>query len=105
MTVSDGASQMNDQEKMESLLKALGDKSRLEILECIERGISNPGKIARNLDRHRATVEKHLRVLLRAGIVEKVPSLSSEGHLSVNYRIIGSAARLLAAIKEACREF
>jgi len=96
---------MNDKEKIESLLKALGDKSRLQILESIQGGIGNPGKIARNLDRHRATVEKHLRVLMRAGIVEKVPSLTSEGHLSVNYKITGNAARLLAAINEACREF
>jgi DNA-binding transcriptional ArsR family regulator len=96
---------MKDQEKTESLLKALGDKSRFQILECIQGGINNPGKIARNLDRHRATVEKHLRVLLRARIVEKVPSLTTQGRLSVNYKITGSAERLLTAVKEACREF
>jgi DNA-binding transcriptional ArsR family regulator len=100
-----GTSSMDDEEKMERLLKALGDRSRLQILECIQGGVSNPGNMARSLDRHRATVEKHLRVLLRAGIVEKVPSLTSQGHLSVNYKITGKAARLLAAIKEACREF
>jgi DNA-binding transcriptional ArsR family regulator len=96
---------MSGQEKTERLLKALGDRSRLQIVECIQGGISNPGKIARSLDRHRSTVEKHLRVLLRAGIVEKVPSLTSQGHLSISYKIAENASRLLAAVKEACQEF
>jgi len=96
---------MSDQEKTEKLLKALGEKSRLQIIECIQKGTSNPGKIARSLDRHRATVEKHLRVLLRAGIVEKVPSLTSQGQLSINYKITENAAKLLAALEEACRKF
>lgn len=96
---------MSGLEKTERLLKALGDKSRLQIVECIQGGISNPGKIARRLDRHRSTVEKHLRVLLKAGIVEKVPLLTSQGNLSISYRITQNAAKLLAAVKEACREF
>jgi DNA-binding transcriptional ArsR family regulator len=99
------ASWMNSQEKTERLLKALGDKSRLQILECIQGDISNPGKIARNLNRHRSTIEKHLRVLLRAGIVEKTPSLTSQGNLSIKYKITENAAKLLAALKEACKEF
>jgi DNA-binding transcriptional ArsR family regulator len=96
---------MSDQEKTERLLKALGNKSRLQIVECIQKGTANPGKIARSLDRHRATVEKHLRVLLRAGIVEKVPSLTNQGQLSINYKITENASKLLIALKEACREF
>lgn len=96
---------MSGQEKTERLLKALGDKSRLQIVECIQKGISNPGKIARSLDRHRSTVEKHLRVLLKAGIVKKVPMLTSQGHLSITYKITQNAAKLLAAVKEACQEF
>jgi DNA-binding transcriptional ArsR family regulator len=96
---------MSSQEKTERLLKALGDKSRLQIMECIQRGVSNPGKIARSLDRHRSTIEKHLRVLLGVGIVEKVPVLTNQGQLSISYRITEKAAKLLSAIKEACRDF
>jgi DNA-binding transcriptional ArsR family regulator len=96
---------MSIMEKMEDLLKAMGDKSRLQILECIQQGINNPGKVSRNLNRHRSTIEKHLRVLVKAGIVEKTPSLTSQGHLSVSYKITDKAAKLLAAVKEACREF
>ena len=96
---------MSGLEKTERLLKALGDRSRLQIVECIQEGTSNPGKIARSLDRHRSTVEKHLRVLLKAGIVEKVPLLTAQGHLSISYKITANAAKLFTAIKEACREF
>ena len=96
---------MDDEQKMENLLKALGDRSRLQILECIREGTSNPGKIARKLHRHRSTVEKHLRVLLRNGIVEKVPSLTEKGQLSVKYKITENAVKLLEAVKEACSKF
>jgi DNA-binding transcriptional ArsR family regulator len=91
--------------KTEKLLKALADKSRLQILDCIQKGISNPGEIAKKLDRHRSTVEKHLRVLLKAGIVEKVPSLTRGGQLSIRYKIRDNASRLLAAVREGCQEF
>ena len=65
---------MSDHEKTEKILKAVADKSRLQILECIQKGISNPGEIAKELKRHRSTIEKHLRVLLAASIIKKVPS-------------------------------
>jgi DNA-binding transcriptional ArsR family regulator len=98
-------SDMDSQEKTVRLLKALGDKSRLQILECIQDETSNPGKIALNLHRHRSTIEKHLRVLLRAGIVEKIPSFTSQGHLAIKYKITENAAKLLTALKDACIEF
>jgi DNA-binding transcriptional ArsR family regulator len=90
---------MNDCEKTEKILKALADKSRLQILDCIRNGKSNPGEIARKLNRHRSTVEKHLRVLRNAGIVEKVPSLTKDGQLSVRYRTKPEADAFLAAIR------
>ncbi|MCJ7422798.1 helix-turn-helix domain-containing protein [Candidatus Bathyarchaeota archaeon] len=95
---------MSECEKIEKLLKALADKSRLQILDCIQNGVSNPGEIAKELDRHRSTIEKHLRVLLKANIVEKVPSLTKSGHLSVYYRIRDNANRLLTTIQEACQK-
>lgn len=94
---------MNDCEKTEKLLKALADKSRLKILQCLQEGICNPGEIAGRLDRHRSTIEKHLRVLRAANIVEKVPSLNETGQLSIQYRIRENAIGLLETIQEACR--
>ncbi len=92
---------MSDFERTERLLKAFADKSRLQILDCIRKGISNPGEIARKLNRHRSTIEKHLRVLLKAKIVQKVPSLNEAGQLSIRYRIEKDAEVFLRTIFEA----
>jgi DNA-binding transcriptional ArsR family regulator len=89
---------MIDYEKTERLLKALADKSRLQILECIPNGVANPGEIAKKLDRHRSTVEKHLKVLLKAGIIEKVPSLTKAGQLSIRYKVCDNATEVLKTI-------
>jgi len=64
------------------------------------KGMSKLGKMARSLDRHRSTVETHLSVLLRTGIAEKVPLITSQDHLSISHRISGNAARLIVAIEE-----
>jgi DNA-binding transcriptional ArsR family regulator len=98
------ASIMIDYDKTERFLKALADKSRLQILECIPNGVANPGEIAKKLDRHRSTVEKHLRVLLKAGIVEKVPSLTKAGQLSIRYKVNDSGAELLKTILDATQK-
>lgn len=86
--------------KTERILKALASKSRLQILDCIQKGISNPGEIARKLGRHRSTIEKHLMVLLTANIVEKVPSLTSGGQLTIRYDIREKVKGLLDTIHE-----
>lgn len=95
---------MIDYEKTERFLKALADKSRLQILECIPNEVANPGEIAKKLDRHRSTVEKHLRVLLKAGIVEKVPSLTKAGQLSIRYKVCDNVTELLKTILDATQK-
>jgi DNA-binding transcriptional ArsR family regulator len=86
-------------DKSEKVLKALASKSRVQILECIERGVSNPGHIAKELKRHRATIEKHLRVLLATKIVEKVPSLTEGGQLTIRYRTREHVKEFLASVR------
>jgi predicted transcriptional regulator len=71
----------------------------------VKKGASNPGEIAKALKRHRSTIEKHLRVLLKAGIVEKVPSLSKGGQLEIRYKIHENADGLLTAIQDVVRKF
>jgi predicted transcriptional regulator len=83
----------------------MASKSRLQILDCIRKGASNPGEIAKALNRHRSTIEKHLRVLLKAGIIEKVPSLSKGGQLEIRYRMQEKAGELLTAIQDAVQKF
>jgi DNA-binding MarR family transcriptional regulator len=84
----------------EKILKALASSSRLEILTCIETGFANPGEIARKLSQHRSTVEKHLRVMLLAGLVEKSPSLNASRQLSIRYKITPKARPLLDVISK-----
>lgn len=96
---------MTDYEKTVRLLNALGSMTRLQILELIEKEVSNPGDMAKKLNRHRSTVEKHLRVLLAAGIVDKVPSLSRSGQLTVHYRTTANAKGLLALVKNVSERF
>ena len=94
------ASGVTSNTKTVRVLKALASGSRLQILKCVKKGISNPGEIARELDRHRSTIEKHLRVLLSAEIVEKIPSLTEGGQLTIRYKIRENANELLTLISE-----
>jgi len=88
----------------ETVLRALASKARLEILECIQKGMSNPGEIAGKLCRHRSTIEKHLRVLLTAKVVKKVPSLTNDNHLTIRYNLQGNVRELLATVQKLCQE-
>ncbi len=81
------------------VFKAMGSETRQMILKVIDDDVNRPGHIARELGRPRSTVEKHLRVLLGAGIIEKIPELNEQGHLSVRYEIKPVAYRLRDAVK------
>jgi DNA-binding transcriptional ArsR family regulator len=80
------------------VFKAMISEPRQLILRTIDRGIRNLSGIAHELGTPRSTVEKHLRVLLRAGIVEKLPTLDERGRLNVKYEIKNVAYRLRAAL-------
>jgi len=83
---------MNAYEKTEKILNALANRSRLQILECMQKGISNPGEMATELKRHRSTIEK-------------VPSLTRGGQLTIRYKIRDNANALLVSIREAIQKF
>jgi len=74
-------------------------------LECIQKGTSNLGEIAKKLNRHRSTVEKHLRVLSKVSIVEKVPLLTERWQLAIRYKIRDKANVLMSTIREVCQKF
>lgn len=78
---------MRDFSKQEAFFSALASAVRLEILDCISKEIANPGEIAEKLDSHRSSVEKHLKILANAGIIEKKPSLNQKGQLSIRYAL------------------
>ena len=67
--------------------KAMGSESRQLILGVMEKGATNPGKIGRELGMPRSTVEKHIRILLKARLVNKIPILNEQDRISVSYEI------------------
>ncbi len=79
---------MRDYVREENFLSALASSTRLEILDMISEEHTNPGDIAERLNKHRSSIEKHLRILVTAGIIEKKPSLNERGQLSLRYRIM-----------------
>jgi ArsR family transcriptional regulator len=60
-----------DRERIERISKALGDETRLRILEAINsREEMTCGELVSLRDITPATVSHHLRVLLEAGLIE-----------------------------------
>jgi len=70
-----------------AVFKAMGSESRQLILGVMEDGITNPGRIGRELGMPRSTVEKHIRILLKANLVSKIPILNEQDRISVSYEI------------------
>lgn len=69
--------------------RALGDPTRLRILEVLARGEQPVGQLAAALDTMQSTVSKHLQVLFQAGLVQRrreasavIYSLSDAGLLA-----------------------
>lgn len=56
-------------EGIAELLKALGDASRLKIMQLLHHGEHTVGDIVSQLGCSQANVSKHLRVLYNAGVV------------------------------------
>jgi DNA-binding transcriptional ArsR family regulator len=93
-----------DYSKLEKLMKAFASAIRLEIIECIQMGITNPGDIAITINKHRSTVENHLRILLDAEVVKKIQTKSEKGKLGVTYVLQKNANVLMATIKHLAKE-
>ncbi len=93
-----------DFSKLEKLMKAFASSTRLGIIDCIQLGITNPGDIAITLDKHRSTVENHLRILLDADVVKRIKTKSKKGILGSTYILQKNANVLMATIKHLAKE-
>jgi DNA-binding transcriptional ArsR family regulator len=69
--VSDTALQQGD---LESTLRALGNKQRLEILSALGHGAANVTALARSVGLPRRRVDRHLAALLDCHLVKLEPS-------------------------------
>ncbi|SRR6266567_2592737 len=59
-----------DGTELASLLRVLGDPARLRVVELLSQAPRRAGELADDLGVPPATMSKHLRMLLQAGIVD-----------------------------------
>lgn len=57
--------------------RALGEPTRVRILDVLARGEQAVGQIAAALDTQQSTISKHLQVLFNAGLVQRRRSASA----------------------------
>lgn len=60
---------MRDEPELPSLLRTLADPTRLEVVELLSRAPRRAGELTREVGVSPATMSKHLRALLDAGIL------------------------------------
>jgi predicted transcriptional regulator len=84
---------------MEQIMKAYASQARLEILDHIQRGITNVSDIALSMGRHRSSIDRHLKILVDANIVKKVQAKSKQGKIVSIYTLEKNANVMLATLK------
>jgi DNA-binding transcriptional ArsR family regulator len=60
---------MHDSSELASVLRTLADPARLRVVELLSQGPRRAGELTHDLGVPPATMSKHLRALLEAGIV------------------------------------
>lgn len=90
---------MSDYVKMEQIMKAFASQTRLEILDHIQRGITSAGDIAMKMDRHRSSIDRHLRILADVNVVKKVLAKTKKGNAVTIYTLEKNANVMIATLK------
>lgn len=88
--------------RVASRARALGEPTRVRIVEMLARGEQAVGQIAAALDTQQSTVSKHLQVLFQAGLVDRRREASKVIY-SIASRNIVEWVRYLSASKLAHR--
>jgi DNA-binding transcriptional ArsR family regulator len=78
--------------------RALGDPTRVRILDLLARGEQAVGHIAETLSSQPSTVSKHLQVLFQAGLVQRRRAASAVIY-SIASRELPGCVRFLASRK------
>ncbi len=84
---------------MEKLLKAFSSATRLEILDCIQQGLNSFDVIVEKMDKHRSTINNHLKILTDAGVIKKIQFINKQNQKLTTYALEKKANVLLATIK------
>lgn len=59
-------------EEFSNVFKALGDKTRLKIIQLLLQGICTTQALAKKMQLSEAAISKHLKIMLEAGLVRKI---------------------------------
>ena len=95
---------MNNYQRMERIVKALASEIRLEIIDLIQKGIASAGEIAEKVDRHRSSIDRHLKILADANIIKKVATKTEQERKIIVYALQKNANVLLATLKHLAKE-
>jgi ArsR family transcriptional regulator len=80
-------------EKAANLLKALGDETRMKIVQCLLNGEMCACAIVPSVGKAQPTVSQHLRILVQAGALE-----SRRAGTNILYKIKSSETRRIFQI-------
>jgi len=91
-------------EGIENILRVLGSRQRLQIIEYLLQG-NNTTEIAKRLMLSKATTSQHMHILLEARIVKKSILSNQHPHRGISYRVNDNAKELVMSIQKACYDF
>ncbi len=74
------------------VLKTMSDDTRADILKLLEQRQMTPSELSRALNKHVTTITKHLELLEKTSLVERV---EREGHKWVYYKLTKNANRIM----------
>jgi DNA-binding transcriptional ArsR family regulator len=95
---------MNDYQEMEKITKALASEIRIQILDLIQNGINSAVEIADKINRHRSSIDRHLKILAEANIIKKVATKTEQEKIVIVYALKKNANVLLATLKHLAKE-
>ncbi len=77
------------------LIKALSSETRLKVMDSLSRGMEHPDEIAEELGITRQSVDKHLLLLYRLGIVGRSAIFPPDGRPRIVYHMSSAGKELL----------
>ena len=83
------------------ILSLVSSKSKNDVLECLNVGYTHPADIAKKLKVTRQAVDKALRDLFEAGILDRSAVFPPEGRPKILYTINKEGRNLIRALEEA----
>ncbi|MBI5001256.1 MAG: winged helix-turn-helix transcriptional regulator [Euryarchaeota archaeon] len=89
------------QNKAIEIVALVAAKSKSDVIECLMMGYTHPEDIARKLEVTRQAVDRTVRELFEAGVLDRSAIFPREGRPKIIYTISKEGRNLLRAIEEA----